>query len=94
MADELPKAAARRGAALPHSLAPRGLSREQAAAYVGVSTGTFDRMVADGLMPKPMSIYSRKVWDRNRIDAAMDNLSGGGEADSFADWDPQSRLKL
>jgi hypothetical protein len=36
---------------LPPSLPPRGLSRAEAAAYVGVSTSLFDIMVADGRMP-------------------------------------------
>ena len=34
-------------------LAPRLICREDAAAYVGVSPNTFDRMVADGSMPHP-----------------------------------------
>jgi hypothetical protein len=36
----------RRGTALPVSLPPRGLSRAQAAEYVGVSPSTFDKLVA------------------------------------------------
>ena len=38
---------------LPPSLAPRGLCREVAAVYIGVSPGTFDQMVTDGRMPGP-----------------------------------------
>ena len=37
---------------LPPSLAPRGLSLVQAAAYIGVSPSLFDEMVRDGRMPK------------------------------------------
>src|SRR5690242_17745827 len=37
---------------LPASLPPRGLSRVQAAAYVGVSPVLFDELVKDGRMPK------------------------------------------
>lgn len=42
---------------------PIGLAREEAAAFVGVSPTTFDRMIADGLMPPARRIYARKVWD-------------------------------
>jgi hypothetical protein len=39
--------------ALPASLAPRLISWEAAAAYVGVSPTTFDHLVKDGMMPRP-----------------------------------------
>lgn len=32
---------------------PRGLSRVETARYIGVSPGTFDKLVDDGSMPKP-----------------------------------------
>jgi len=70
---------------LPPGLAPRGLSRVQAARYVGVSPGTFDRMTRDGLMPKPIRIYGRTVWDRQRLDVAFGELSGG--ASGADQWD-------
>jgi hypothetical protein len=56
---------------LPQSLAPRGLSREQAAAYVGVSPSLFDTLVKDGRMPAPKRINARTVWDRLQLDAAF-----------------------
>lgn len=56
---------------LPLSLPPRGLSRVEAAAYVGVSPTLFDQMVADGRMPTPKRINSRTVWDRHRLDGAF-----------------------
>ena len=59
---------------LPSSLPPRGLSRERAAAYIGVSAGTFDLMVRDGRMPQPKVIGTRLVWDRHAIDHAFDAL--------------------
>jgi predicted DNA-binding transcriptional regulator AlpA len=59
---------------LPESLAPRGLSRAQAAAYVGVSPSLFDEMAADGRMPGPKRINSRVVWDKIRLDAAFEAL--------------------
>lgn len=62
--------------ALPLSLPPRGLTRVQAAAYVGVSPTLFDQMVDDGRMPRPKRINARKVWDRRTIDEAFDALPG------------------
>ena len=56
---------------LPHSLAPRGLSREQAAAYIGVSPSLFDILVKDGRMPAPKRINSWTVWDRLQLDEAF-----------------------
>lgn len=60
---------------LPRSLAPRGLSRVQAAAYIGVSPSLFDEMVKDGRMPKATAINARKVWDRIKLDEAFAALS-------------------
>lgn len=54
---------------------PRGLSRDEAARYVGVSTTTFDRMVQAGWMPRPKRVFSRLIWDRLRLDAAFTDLS-------------------
>jgi predicted DNA-binding transcriptional regulator AlpA len=69
---------------LPKSLAPRGLSRVQAAAYIGVSPSLFDEMVKDGRMPKPMRINARTVWDRIKLDEAFAALSDGGDGSGDA----------
>ena len=63
---------------LPHSLAPRGLSRLQAAEYIGVSPTKFDEMVADRRMPKPKKIDARTVWDRAQLDEAFSALEQEG----------------
>jgi len=60
------------------SLPPRGLSRTEAAAYIGVSPTLFDAMVADGRMPGPKRINARTVWDRLKVDAAFDALPEEG----------------
>jgi predicted DNA-binding transcriptional regulator AlpA len=65
----------RRDDVLPPTLPPRGLSRVQAAAYVGISPTLFDEMVADGRMPKPVRINARTVWDRMKLDEAFGALS-------------------
>jgi len=59
---------------LPQSLSPRGLSREQAAAYVGISPSLFDALVKDGRMPVPKRINSRTIWDRLQLDEAFTAL--------------------
>ncbi len=53
---------------------PRGLARELAARYVGVGITKFDEMVADGRMPGPKLIDRRKVWDKDALDSAFDEL--------------------
>lgn len=78
-----------RGQALPPTLPPRGLSRTQAAAYIGVSPTTFDRMILDKLMPRPARIYGRTVWDIRKLDAAFAALDT-----DVAEDDPCSRLAL
>jgi predicted DNA-binding transcriptional regulator AlpA len=70
---------------LPPSLAPRGLSRVQAAEYIGVGTTKFDEMVGDGRMPKPKRIDGRIVWDRFKLDEAFDALDDAARPKS--EWD-------
>jgi predicted DNA-binding transcriptional regulator AlpA len=52
----------------------RGLSRDEAAMYIGISAAKFDEMVADGRMPGPVQIDARKVWDIRSLDLAFDAL--------------------
>jgi predicted DNA-binding transcriptional regulator AlpA len=52
----------------------RGLSREEAAMYIGISPNKFHELVADGRMPPPVKIDSRKVWDIRHLDLAFDAL--------------------
>ena len=73
---------------LPQSLAPRGLSREQAAAYVGISPSLFDMLVKDGRMPTPKRINARTVWDRLQLDVAFAALPGNDEAAN--PWDEKA----
>ncbi len=63
---------------LPTSLPPRGLSRVQSAAYIGISPTLFDEMVKDGRMPPPVRINSRVLWDRLQLDDAFAALSDSG----------------
>lgn len=61
------------------SYPPRGMSREEAARYIGIGTTKFDEMVKDGRMPSPKRIDSRVIWDRWKLDRAFSELP---EADS------------
>lgn len=73
-------------AKLPH--APRrGLSRIEAAIYVGIGLTKFDEMVTDGRMPGARLIDGRKVWDIRRLDMAFEALPGDAieESNSWAD---------
>ena len=52
----------------------RGLSRVEAAIYIGVGVTKFDELAAAGLMPKPKRIGGRLVWDIVALDIAFDLL--------------------
>ncbi|PSM20212.1 hypothetical protein [Nitratireductor sp. StC3] len=54
--------------------APLGMSREEAARYVGVGTTTFDRMVAEGVMPRPKRYRGRVLWNRVALELAFEDL--------------------
>lgn len=56
------------------SYPPRGLSRHEAARYIGVGSTLFDEMVADGRMPTPKHVNSRTIWDRVALDIAFTSL--------------------
>lgn len=70
--------------ALPDSLAPRGLCRVWAAAYIGISPTKFDEMVLDGRMPQPKQVDARMLWDRWKLDEAFTALP---EREARNPWD-------
>ena len=72
---------------LDHSLPKRGLSRAEAAYYVGVGISKFDEMVKDSRMPAPKRIDGKVIWDRRQIDEAFELLSDGSE-----DGNPWDRM--
>jgi predicted DNA-binding transcriptional regulator AlpA len=63
-----------------------GMSRTEAAAYIGVSPSKFDEMVMDGRMPPPKRIDTRCVWDSRQLSSAFDKLPGGAD-DDRNEWD-------
>ena len=65
----------------------RGLHRDEAAAYVGVSAVTFDRLVAEKMMPGPLKMFGRNVWDVRALDRAFDSLPRDDESSQANPWD-------
>lgn len=65
-------------------MTPRGLTRENAASYCGLSLSGFDAWVAEGRVPGP--IPGTRRWDRKAIDLALDRASGLESASPFEQW--------
>jgi hypothetical protein len=61
-----------------------GLSRAEAAEYIGVGVTLFDQMVADGRLPKAKLANSRKVWHRERLAEAFAELPEDGQDEETA----------
>ena len=68
----------------------RGLSREEAANYIGIGPTKFDKMVKDGRMPRPKRVDGRVVWDLRKLDAAFDALEENDpdKPEAPNPWDP------
>ncbi len=58
----------------PHAYAPRGLSRTDAAIYLGIGLRLLDEMVKDGRLPPPKQINKRVIFDRIALDVAFSAL--------------------
>jgi predicted DNA-binding transcriptional regulator AlpA len=86
MVDGIPMATRSELDGVRAKIEPRGLSRVEAATYVGVSPSLFDEMVKDRRMPKPKRINSRTVWDRKKLDEAFEALPDDGDSDGNP-WD-------
>ncbi len=52
----------------------RGLNRQRAAHYIGISASLFDELIEEGRLPKPIRIRSRTVWDIRQLDEAFDDF--------------------
>ena len=51
-----------------------GLSRTEAAEYVGISASLFDQLVADGRMPRPKQVGARVIYYRLAVKRAFVEL--------------------
>ncbi|WP_312038580.1 hypothetical protein [Rhizobium binae] len=73
---------------LPSSLPPIGISREQAAALIGIGPTLYDRCVAAGTMPGPRVIGGRLVYDVEEVIRAFRSLPHKGQAAGDLDDEP------
>ena len=74
----------------------RGMRRETAAWYVGVSVTKFNEMVADGRMPRRTRVDGCVIWDRLKVDAAFTDLTidaGKNPLDRMFEPTPWDRVK-
>jgi excisionase family DNA binding protein len=69
------------------SLPRRGLSREEAAVYLGISPGTFDQLRHAGQIDAPRVIGGRKLWDIRDLDMAFDSLPREDVPGVGSSWD-------
>lgn len=51
----------------------RGMTRSATAEYLGVSAATVDRWTEKGVIPAPVSVAGRRLWDRLKLDAVFDD---------------------
>ncbi|MFZ2080219.1 MAG: XRE family transcriptional regulator [Xanthobacteraceae bacterium] len=65
----------------------RGLSRDEAAMYIGISASKFDELVRARRMPGPKRIDGRKVWDVRDLDVAFDALPSENPQSQGSSWD-------
>jgi predicted DNA-binding transcriptional regulator AlpA len=82
-AEALEKVSTARGGAAKPAAPRRGLSRGEAADYIGVSPTLFDTMVKAGQMPKPIKAMSRSIWDIRALDEAFSDLATDQNTDPW-----------
>lgn len=73
---------------VPTQIVPRGMNRMVAAAYIGIGTTLFDRLVSDGRMPRPRKLDGRLVWDKLELDQSFSDLPHDVQ-DSINPWDEE-----
>ena len=73
-----------------NSYAPRGLRRESAANWVGLSPTKFDELVKEGLFHKGKKVRGCRVWDRYLLDIEFENLP---DDDASPETPPKSAVE-
>jgi hypothetical protein len=73
-------------------MAPRCLTRDQAAAYCGLEPVGFDAWVRRGIVPG--AIPGTRRWDRHAIDAALDKRSGLASPSPVGELSPYDEWKV
>lgn len=70
------------------AFAPRGLRREQAAFYIGISPSKFDLERKAGKIAPPKPLFAGvMVYDRNELDALFDGSAQMAAANDNNEWD-------
>jgi predicted DNA-binding transcriptional regulator AlpA len=70
------------------TIQPRGLRREQAADYLGISPSKFDNERRVGRIPPPNPLLPGViVWDRYDLDALFDGSAPIVAANDNNEWD-------
>ncbi len=60
---------------------PRMMRRQLAALYCDLSVPEFQREVADGRLPMPVTLGNHDRWSKAALDKALADLTGDGEVD-------------
>ena len=69
------------------SVIPFAVSREDAAALVGISPTKFDELVAGGQMPQPREIGRRVLWDSDELRDAWRRMPRRATVKAANPWD-------
>lgn len=64
---------------LPPGIVPFAVSRQAAAALIGISASFFDKLVRDGRMPQPRDLEGRVLWDSEEVRAAWRQIPKRGQ---------------
>ena len=73
---------------IPPGCEPFSVSREEGADMWGVGTTKWDELVADGIVPRPMKIGTRTVWDLGSLKRAWKRFADeNGAPDECNPWE-------
>lgn len=64
---------------------PRMLGRTMAAAYCGLTASKFEQEVSAARLPLPVKLGGEDHWCRQKLDEALDRLTGAG----IPDWEKE-----
>jgi hypothetical protein len=64
-----------------------GLSRAELAIAIGVSTGSVDQMVTEGVLPPPRTWHTRKIWLVSEVEAYLNEWPMEGQNAASISWD-------
>jgi hypothetical protein len=71
----------RRTRYLPENCEPFAVSREEAAGLWNVSPTLFDALIQEGIVPPPLRIHGRVVWDMRSLKAAWRKFADSHSTD-------------